>query len=50
MILSKCINMSQTMQKLLKLDYHFHWILVSTPFTKTVSYNRAEFYIISRHL
>ena len=42
--------MSQTMQKLLKLDYLFHWILVSTLVAKTVSYNRVEFYIISGHL
>ena len=41
MILSKCINMSQTM--LLKLDYLFHWILVSTLVAKTVGYNRVEF-------
>ena len=49
-ILSKCINMSKTMQNLLKLDYLFHWILLSTLVAKTVSCNRVEFYIISRHL
>ena len=36
------------MQKLLRLNYHFHCILVSTLVAKTVGYNPVEFYIISR--
>ena len=38
------------MQKLLKLDYIFHRILISTLVAKTVSYNHVEFNIISWHL